>query len=257
MRKTTLVLAMVLLPVSAFAQQPLEFEFDHALSGVFPIVVEEAAILGYMSTAIVDGGEPGPAILSLEGSAILGNIPILTVTIWKSGENGEKSLLRIFRGSGTAPVSIAKELIENVYERLEGRTIDIAVPDAATGEDRALASWPVSHDHTFGPACVGVLYLDHEQLRYEADDGEHGFSLSYEDIEEYEVNKYQNTELGEFHVKAEQIGNYNFRPGFPSPIGRWIDDEVPALVSLQLTAISHEIVRAIRTLMEQSFSDLR
>ena len=74
MRQTALVLAIVLLPVSAFAQQPLEFEFDHALSAVFPIIMEEAATLGYMPAAIDRGGEMGPAILSLEGSAILGNV---------------------------------------------------------------------------------------------------------------------------------------------------------------------------------------
>ncbi len=73
MRMTALILVIALLPVSAFAQQPLEFEFDHALSAVFPIVIEEAATLGYMPAAIDRGGETGPAILSLEGSAIVGN----------------------------------------------------------------------------------------------------------------------------------------------------------------------------------------
>ena len=103
--------------------------------------------------------------------------------------------------------------------------------------------------------CVGVLYLHSEELRYEADHDEHGFSLSYEDIEECEVNKYQNIDWGEFHVRAEQTGNYNFRPdvgSLPAAIQRFIDDEVPVGVSVQLATISDEIVSAIRTLMEQS-----
>ena len=252
----SLVLVFAMTSALVFAQQPVEFEYDHALSAAYPIVIEEAAVLGYMLAAIDDGGETGPAILSLEGSAILGDvIPILTVTIWKSGENGEKSLLKIFRGSGTAPVSIVKQLIENVYERLEGRAIEISVPYAATAGDRALASWPVSHEHTFGDGCVGVLHLHNEELRYETDHDEHGFSLSYEDIEEIEVNKYQGIDWGEFHVRAEQIGNYNFRPeGSPlfAAIKRFIGDEVPQGISVGLAAISGEIVSAIRTLREQS-----
>ena len=46
-----LVLVFALTSALVFAQQPLEFELDHALSAVFPIVIEEAATLGYMSVS--------------------------------------------------------------------------------------------------------------------------------------------------------------------------------------------------------------
>ena len=66
----SLVLVFAITSALVFAQQPVEFEYDHALSAAYPIVMEEAAVLGYMLAAIDDGGETGPAILSLESSAV-------------------------------------------------------------------------------------------------------------------------------------------------------------------------------------------
>jgi len=80
------------------------------------------------------------------------------------------------------------------------------------------APFRVFHDHDglFNTFCQGSLFVSNSNVTYKADDGNHTFEATRQDIKEAKLNGLVGAQYGAFHLKVAAGGakgkNYNFAP---------------------------------------------